>query len=69
MRAISFNLFKEYCKYHSKKYDAPERKQDWCTHECNGSREYFATYAHDLKINYTPCKEKYCPVLQSCKKL
>jgi len=68
MRAISFMYFKQHCKWAETHYDF--NGKCGCRHPSNNVMETLADRGdHGGKYYYSPCKEKCCPVMQSCKEI
>jgi len=65
MYLISFVTFKQACGDFERDYDF---RKDMCTHIGNEHKAVLGKYG-DKKIHYTPCAEKYCPILAGCKKV
>lgn len=61
MRVISFSTFKENCKHFERNY---EFNKDCCQLEHGNEERFYKDENHDCY--YSPCKEKYCPILQKC---
>ena len=67
MRAISFTTFKNNCK-HLEIDRIVYGDRDVCLNDYNKKIKLFHSVTEEI-WDYNPCEEKYCPVMQSCKKL
>ncbi len=65
MWLINFRWFKQNCIHYECDYDFEKDKCGWE----HGSKELLTVDPKTRKKHYyNPCKEKYCPVLQACKR-
>lgn len=65
MWLISFRYFKENCIHVKHDYDF---NKTICTMQHNNHEIFTVDLETKREHLYCPCKEKYCPVLQACKR-
>lgn len=66
MRIISFELFRRNCVHLKTDYD---NEKGTCNHCDNDNVARFTVPKTAYSYAYTPCMEKFCPVLGMCKKV